>query len=101
MGRSCKFGYRSSSTSSEAMSKTESDAKIRRISAKKFRRGGTPFGVRLLWVFAPEGDVMKSSLMVATTFAAVVTLHATQAQTFKVNRLSIGGDGSHDYIVAE
>ena len=26
---------------------------------------------------------------------------AAQAQTFKVERFSIGGDGGHDYIVAE
>jgi DNA-binding beta-propeller fold protein YncE len=44
---------------------------------------------------------MKTSLLVATAFAAAVVSSATQAQTFKVSKLSIGGDGSHDYIVAE
>lgn len=44
---------------------------------------------------------MKTSLLVVTAFAAAIASSATQAQTFKVSKLSIGGDGSHDYIVAE
>jgi len=47
------------------------------------------------------GGNMKAGLIVATTFAAAVAVNASQAQTFKVNKLSIGGEGTHDYIVAE
>jgi len=47
---------------------------------------------------------MKTYVVVVAALAAVVSLGsvgAAQAETFKVSKVSIGGDGSHDYIVAE
>jgi DNA-binding beta-propeller fold protein YncE len=47
---------------------------------------------------------MKAYLLVGAAFAAAVSLGspgAAQAQTFKVSKVSIGGEGGHDYIVAE
>jgi DNA-binding beta-propeller fold protein YncE len=47
---------------------------------------------------------MKKNKLVSTVFCALVPLvlpGAGQAQTFKVTKSSIGGEGGHDYIVAE
>jgi hypothetical protein len=47
---------------------------------------------------------VKRNLLTSSTLLLVATVGlsgAVRAQTFKVNRLSIGGDGGTDYIVAE
>lgn len=47
---------------------------------------------------------MKKCVLVGAAFAAAVSLSssgAAHAQSFKVNKVSIGGEGGHDYIVAE
>lgn len=36
-----------------------------------------------------------------TLLASIAAVHGAHAQTFKVAKFSIGGDGSHDYITAE
>jgi DNA-binding beta-propeller fold protein YncE len=47
---------------------------------------------------------MRALVLAGAAFAAMVSMgspHAVEAQTFKVGKVSIGGEGSHDYIVAE
>ena len=47
---------------------------------------------------------MKRNLLTSSTWLLVATVGlsgAANAQTFKVNRISIGGDGGTDYLVAE
>jgi YVTN family beta-propeller protein len=47
---------------------------------------------------------MKRCVLIVMAFAVTVPFGvpgAAQAQTFKVGKFSIGGDGGHDYIVAE
>ena len=47
---------------------------------------------------------MKKNEFVSAVFCVLVSLvlpAAGQAQTFKVMKSSIGGEGGHDYIVAE
>src|SRR5690349_15473043 len=49
-----------------------------------------------------KGIPMKRMTVLAVALAAVLTLTiAAEAQTFKVQRFSIGGDGGTDYLTAE
>jgi DNA-binding beta-propeller fold protein YncE len=50
------------------------------------------------------GDIMREHISITAACIAVAALgwcHAGQAQTFKVSKFSTGGEGGHDYIVAE